>query len=167
MASAGPVRRRCPQGYLHAHPLSLGSPGAYHACTVLSNDALPGSGATVGRSTRRSDNPISSPSPHLCLLCSQCPVDVVSRRMSIVSWVPGFRGSRVKGFLGQNGLKGTKGPRASGFQGKVFNLRGHGFKGLICQSSLKCSKVLGRQVPKAEGDPGFILRCEVLEGHSK
>ena len=26
----------------------------------------PGSGATVGRSPRRSDNPISSPSPHLC-----------------------------------------------------------------------------------------------------
>ena len=37
--------------------------------------------------------------------------------MSIVSWVPGFRGSRVKGFLGQNGLKGTKGPRADGSQG--------------------------------------------------
>jgi len=39
MASAGPVRRRCPPGYLHAHPLSLRSPGAYHACTGLSNDA--------------------------------------------------------------------------------------------------------------------------------
>jgi len=53
-----------------------------------------------------------------------------------------------------------------GFKGRFFNLRGHGFKGLICQSSLKCSKVLGRQVPKAEGDPGLIMRSEVLEGHS-
>ena len=88
------------------------------------------------------------PPPISASLCSQCPVDVVSRRVSIVSRVPGFRGPRVKGFLGQNGLKGTKGPRASGFQGKVFNLRGHGFKGLICQSPLKCSKVPGRQVPK-------------------
>ena len=28
-------------------------------------------------------------------------------------------------------------------------------------------KVLGRQVPKAEGDPGLIMRSEVLEDHSK
>ena len=73
----------------------------------------------------------------------------------------------LKGFLEKNGLKGTRGPRASGFRGKVFNLGGHGLKGLICQSSLECSKVLGRQVPKAEGDPGLIMRFEFSEGLSE
>ena len=29
------------------------------------------------------------------------------------------------------------------------------------------SKVLGRQVSKAEGDPGLIMSFKVLEGHSK
>ena len=43
----------------------------------------------------------------------------------------------------------------------------HGCKGLICQNSLKCFKVLGRQVSKVEGDPGLIMRFKVLEGHSK
>ena len=167
MASAGPVRRRCPPGYLHAHPLSLGSPGAYHACTRLSNDARLAREQPSGDLHAAQITLSPPPPPISASLCSQCPVDVVSRRVSIVSWVPGFRGPRVKGFLGQNGLKGTKGPRASGFQGKVFNLRGHGFKGLICQSSLKCSKVLGRQVPKAEGDPGLIMRSECSEGLSE
>ena len=60
--------------------------------------------------------------------------------MSIVSWVPGFRGPRVKGFLEKNGLKGTRGPRASGFRGKVCNLGGRGLKGLICQSSFNIYK---------------------------
>ena len=100
-----------------AHPLSLGPPGAYHAHTGLSNNALSGSGATVGRSPRRSDNPLCSPPPIYASLCCQCPVDVVGRRMSIVSRVLGFRGPRVKGFLGLNGFKGTKGPKASGFRG--------------------------------------------------
>ena len=45
--------------------------------------------------------------------------------------------------------------------------RGHSFKGLICQSSLKSFKVLGRQVSKVEGDPGLIMRFKVLEGHSE
>ena len=115
--SAGPVRRRRPPGYLHAHPLSLGPPRTYHAHTGLSNDALSGSGATVGGSPRRSDNLLCSPFLHLCLLCCQCPVDVMARRVPIAFRVSGFRGPRVKRFLGLNGFKGTKGQRASRFKG--------------------------------------------------
>ena len=74
--------------------------------------------------------------------------------MSIVSWVPGFRGPRVKGFLEKNGLKGTRGPRASGFRGKVFNLRGHDLKGLICQSSFNMFK--GARTSGAEN---VVLLC--------
>jgi len=152
--SAGPVRRRCPPGHLHAHPLSLGPPGAYHAHTGLSNDALSGSGATVGRSPRRSDNPLSSPSPHPCLLCCQCPVDVMGIRVSIVSRVSGFRGPRVKGFLGLNGFKGTKGPRASGFQGiEGFPMLTGAFKGLASPKS-KRFRVQGMKdfrAPRSKG----------------
>ena len=116
-ASAGPVRRRCPPGYLHARPLPLGSPGAYHACTGLSNDARLAREQPSGDLHAAQITLSPPPPPISASLCSQCPVDVVSRRVSIVSRVPGSRGPRVKGFLGQNGLKGTKGPRASGFRG--------------------------------------------------
>ena len=34
-----------------------------------------------------------------------------------IAWVQGSRVPRLKGFHGQNVFKGTKGPRASGFQG--------------------------------------------------
>ena len=140
MASAGPVRRRCPPGYLHAHPLSLGSPGAYHACTGLSNDARLAREQPSGDLHAAQITLSPPPPPISASLCSQCPVDVMSRRVSIVSWVPGFRGPRVKGFLEKNGLKGTRGPRASGFRGKVCNLGGRGLKGLICQSSFNIYK---------------------------
>ena len=74
---------------------------------------------------------LSAPPPPISAsLCCQCPVDVVGRRVSIVSRVPGFRGPRVKGFLGLNGFKGTKGPRASGFQGiEGFPMLSRAFKG--------------------------------------
>ena len=77
--------------------------------------------------------------------------------MSRVEGVQGFlRGSWLQRSNKSKVLTSFKGSRAQG-----FNLRGHGFKGLICHSSLKFSKVLGRQVPKAEGDPGLIVRSEV------
>ena len=57
------------------------------------------------------------------------------------------------------GVKGRRGSRVP----CEFN----SFKGLMCQSSLKSCKVLGRQVSKVEGDPGLIMRFKVLEGHSK
>ena len=60
------------------------------------------------------------------------------------------------------GPVGVKGRRVSRVPCEV-----HGFKGLICQSSFKSFKVLGRQVSKVEGDPGLIMRFKVLEGHSK
>ena len=83
--------------------------------------------------------------------------------VSRVEGVQGFlRGSWLQRSNESKVLTSFKGSRAQG-----FNLRGHGFKGLICQSSLKISKVLGRQVSKADGDPGLIVRSEVLEGHSK
>ena len=83
--------------------------------------------------------------------------------VSRVGEVQGFlRGSWLQGSSKSKVLTMFKGSRAQG-----FNLRGHGFKGIICQSSLKVSKVLGRQVSKAEGHPGLIMRSEVLEGHSK
>ena len=84
-------------------------------------------------------------------------------------WVSGVEG--VQGFLRGSWLQRSNKSKVltiSKVPGrKVFNLRGHGFKGLICQSSLKCSKVLGRQVPKAEGDPGLIMRFEFSEGLSE
>ena len=147
-ASAGPVRRRCPPGYLHAHPLPLGSPGAYHACTGLSNDARLAREQPSG-DLHAAQITLSPPPPPICAsLCSQCPVDVVRRRVSIVSRVPGFRGPRVKGFLGQNGLKGTKGPGASGFQGKVFffQLKRSWLQRSNMSKFFKIFKVLGCQV---------------------
>ena len=44
-------------------------------------------------------------------------MDVVGRRVYIVSRVPGSQGSRVNGSQGLNGFKGTKNLRVSGFQG--------------------------------------------------
>ena len=61
------ARMAHPTRHTDAHPLSLGPPGAYHFHTGLSNDALSGSDATVGRSPRRSDSPLRPPSPHLCI----------------------------------------------------------------------------------------------------
>ena len=67
--------------------------------------------------------------------------------MSRVEGVQGFlRGSWLQRSNESNVLTSFKGSRAEG-----FNLRGHGFKGLICRSSLKVSKVLGRQVSKLKG----------------
>ena len=60
--------------------------------------------------------------------------------MSIVSWVPGFRGPRVKRFFREKWSQEYQRSKASGFRGKVFNLGGHGLKGLICQSSFNIYK---------------------------
>ena len=77
--------------------------------------------------------------------------------MSRVEGVQGFlRGSWLQRSNKSKVLTSFKGSRAQG-----FNLRGHGFKGIICQRSLKISKVLGRQVSKAEGGPGLMMRSEV------
>ena len=70
MASAGPVRRRCPPGYLHAHPLSLGSPGAYHACTRLSNDARLAREQPLGDLHAAQITPSPPPTPSLLAMLS-------------------------------------------------------------------------------------------------
>mgnify|MGYP001360692783 CR=1 FL=1 len=72
-----------------------------------------GSGATVGRSPHHKDNS-SAPPPVPAWLCCRCPVVVVGKRVSIVSRVSGFQGSRVNGSLGLNGFQGYQ--RSKGFR---------------------------------------------------
>ena len=83
--------------------------------------------------------------------------------VSRVEGVQGFlRGPWLQRYNESKVLTSFKGSRAQG-----FNLRGHGFKGLICQSSLKCFK--GSRTSGAKGWRGSWVNCEVrgLEGHSK
>jgi hypothetical protein len=67
-------------------------------------------------------------------------VEVVGRRVSIVSRVSGFQGPRVNGSQGLNGFKGTKGPRVSGFQGiEGFPMLTGAFKGFGISKNPKAS----------------------------
>ena len=75
--------------------------------------------------------------------------------VSRVEGVQGFlRVSRFQRSNKQKVLTIFKGPGR-----KVFNLRGHGFKGLICQSSLKCVK--GSRTSGAKGWRGSWVNHEV------
>ena len=55
----------------------------------------------------------------------------------------------------------------SSVEGVQGFLRGSWLQRSNMSKFFKVSKVLGRQVSKAEGDPGLIMRFKVLEGHSK
>ena len=73
-----------------------------------------------------------------------------------------MRGSWLQRSNKSKVLTSFKGSRAS-----EFSLRGSWLQRSNMSKFLRVSKVLGRQVSKAEGDPGLIMRFKVLEGHSK
>ena len=88
-------------------------------------------------------------------------MDVVGRRVFIVSRVSGFQGSRVNGSQGLNGFKWTKNLKVSGFQGIEGLPRLTGaFSGLVFPKSngfrvQGIKGFLGLQGPRVKGIKGF------------
>ena len=131
------ARMAHPTRHTDAHPLSLGPPGCLRLGCTCRETSTPlsgltsgcatfphthhmdacGLGATVGASSHRQDNPSAPPPPVPAWLCCQCPVNCCSKRASIVPRASGFQGSRVNGFQGLNGFRGSKSLRVPGFKG--------------------------------------------------